>query len=405
MERNRVFVGSALDFAERLPRGSVHCIVTSPPYYGLRSYLPDGHPDKCHELGCERTPEEYVANLVAVFRALREALHPSGTCWVNLGDSYNSASNFNHDRKGSGLTGGVPYAEGDRGGRALLPGLGPKQLLMIPARFALAMQADGWILRADIIWHKPNPMPESVTDRPTKAHEYLFLLSKRANYFYDAEAVREPHATAATDPRRRVTPEEYEAAKVGRYVRKGEDELVKGRMVEKKEGYQYLGNPAGRNKRSVWTVATAPYPGAHYATFPPELIRPCIRAGTSARGCCPRCGAPWVRVVEREPMVIARSERGAAMGEFGRTQASGTMVEPASAVTLGWQPSCRCPAHEPVPAVVADPFCGSGTTCQVATEEGRDWYAGDLDPRSVGWTAERLARTQVRLPGWAETAG
>src|SRR5690606_25003482 len=180
----------------------------------------------------------------------------------------------------------------------------------------------------------PNPMPESVEDRPTKAHEYVFLLTKRARYFWDAEAVREPDA--GTDHPRNVLHRPDPSGGI----------MPEHRGIRTATGR----NGAGRNIRSVWTITTTPYRGAHFATFPPELAERCILAGTSERGCCPECGAPWERVVERTPM-----------GEYGRTQASGTMLEPARVVTTGWRPGCDCNAGDPVPCMVLDPFAGSGT--------------------------------------------
>ena len=226
------------------------------------------------QLGLERTPEEFIANMVAVFREVWRVLKPDGTIWVNIGDSYNAnqGAGFNaHSKTRPHLSGeGVGQKRLDESNRntKLEIGLKPKNLVGIPWRLAFALQADGWYLRSDIIWHKPNPMPESVTDRPTKAHEYLFLLAKGERYFYDAEAISEP------------------ATHAGKVVSLGEKSFSKGQANGM--GVAASGNGtassyevvANRNRRTVWTIATQPYSGAHFATFPEALVEPCILAGS-----------------------------------------------------------------------------------------------------------------------------
>lgn len=237
-------------------------------------------------------------------------------------------------------------------------------------------------LSSGVLTHnsKKNPMPESVTDRPTKAHEYLFLLSKSARYFYDAEAVREEAEYGRRD---------------WSHGRSEYDMLGTERAAHSTTG----GDPsAGRNRRSVWDIATEPFPEAHFATFPRKLVEPCILAGTSARGCCP-CGAPWARVVEREPMEVkpgpSRDER----SENGRlrTQVNGTMVKPPTSITTGWQPTCNCPPAEPIPAVVYDPFMGSGTVAEVAVRHRRDYLGSELNPDYIELAQQRINGTQVTL--------
>ena len=255
-----ILTGDCRSLLAAMPDQSVHCCVTSPPYFGLRDYGVAG------QIGLEPTPDAFVAEMAAVFREVRRVLRDDGTLWLNLGDSYT----------GSASTGGTGK-ETDYTGKRSLPnkraeGLKPKDLIGIPWRVAFALQADGWYLRQDIIWSKPNPMPESVTDRCTKAHEYMFLLSKSARYFYDAEAIAEPFV----DERMGASgvtigvPEQYANA-AGRGGDQG---------LEKFNG----AGRAGRNRRSVWTVATQPFREAHFATFPPGLIEPCIMAG------CPKGG-------------------------------------------------------------------------------------------------------------------
>ena len=279
-----------------------HTCITSPPYFGLRDYGVDG------QIGLEPTPAEYVERLVEVFRAVWDVLVDDGTLWLNLGDSYAN------DGKWGGHTGGKhakvlhvsPIGRNKR-----YTGLKPKDLLGIPWRVAFALQSDGWYLRSDIIWHKPNPMPESVTDRPTKAHEYLFLLAKSERYYYDIDAIREPDG--AHDHPRNVlhAPEPT------------------GGLMAPHRGIRSLDgrNGAGRNKRSVWTIPTQPFCGAHFATFPRALIEPCILAG--------------------------------------------------------------CPAG----GVVLDPFMGSGTTGQVATDFGRKFIGCELNPAYIELHNMRRATT------------
>jgi len=264
-DRLQVLIGDSRNTLKQLSSESVQTVVTSPPYYGLRDY---GEPG---QIGLEETPEKYVQNLVDVFREVRRVLRDDGTVWLNLGDSYaggggyapNAPSNQNGgslSAKQGGSTGAKPK------GIKTPDGLKPKDLIGIPWRVAFALQADGWYLRQDIIWHKPNPMPESVTDRCTKSHEYLFLLSKSARYFYDAEAVKEESTYNGT-----VT--FGGPAKLSRCVN-GQKPSGNEKTTDRRENY------ASRNRRSVWTIATQPYSGAHFATFPPKLIEPCILAGS-----------------------------------------------------------------------------------------------------------------------------
>ena len=284
----RILVGDALARLADLPDGSVHCCVTSPPYWGLRSYKGDDG-----MIGLEPTFEAHLENLVAVFREVRRVLRDDGTMWLNYGDAY-AGSWGNYHPTGKGGQRKKETERWERPGYAdtadLRPpasrpqnGLKPKDLMMMPARVAMALQADGWWLRSEIIWHKPNPMPESCRDRPTSAHEKVFLLSKSARYFYDAEAVRVA--------RQESTMARYKHAhNVGS---RKPDRLTRGY-----EGYvdKFDRDDPTANLRNVWTIATHSYKGAHFATFPPALVEPCIKAGTSEHGACGECGAPWVRV-------------------------------------------------------------------------------------------------------------
>lgn len=258
-----IYQGDCREVLREMPAESVNCCVTSPPYFGLRDYGVDG------QIGLEQTPEEYVAQMVGVFREVWRVLRDDGTVWLNLGDSYGGGGDtytgFNLRWSGTGGDGSKQDAALDGvKGRVIATGLRPKNLLGIPWRVAFALQADGWYLRQDIIWAKPNPMPESVRDRCTKSHEYIFLLSKSARYYYDADAVAEPSSGLTG----------------GRFGSGGR-EVGRLRQDAGRERPPDIGT---RNRRSVWTVATSPYSGAHFATFPPKLIEPCILAG------CPEGG-------------------------------------------------------------------------------------------------------------------
>ncbi|MBN9267542.1 MAG: site-specific DNA-methyltransferase [Hyphomicrobium sp.] len=265
-----ILIGDCRERLSELSDQSVHCCVTSPPYFGLRDY---GHDE---QIGLEPAPEEFVAALVEVFREVRRVLRDDGTVWLNLGDSYASQGGAAR----GGYDGGILASRPNKAGKACrarvanVGGLKPKDLIGIPWRVAFALQADGWYLRQDIIWHKPNPMPESVRDRCTKAHEYIFMLSKCPRYFYDAEAIKEP---AATSDKRKWTDG-------GLDKQRGHGRRHAGFNGRYAERIEREGAPETRNKRSVWTVATKPFKGAHFATFPPDLIEPCILAG------CPQGG-------------------------------------------------------------------------------------------------------------------
>jgi DNA modification methylase len=298
--------------------------------------------------------------MVEVFREVRRVLRDDGTLWLNLGDSYNGSGGAGGDYASGGLKAGQPKYPGRR-----ISALKPKDLVGIPWRVAFALQADGWYLRSDIIWSKPNPMPESVTDRPTKSHEYVFLLAKQARYFYDADAVREVAAYpndgrgARSDSRRSVP---------------GANCINPG----------YGKTSTHRNRRTVWKIPTQPTPDAHFATFPEKLVEPCIRAGTSERGACPKCGAPWRRSTssqssgsgdhravpgQNKPFTIPR-------GDYLRS-------------TTGWEPPCTC-TGDPVPCVVLDPFGGSGTVAKVARDLGRSSILIEINPEYVQIAKKRL---------------
>ena len=387
-----------------LKNKSVQMVCTSPPFWGLRDYGVNG------QLGLEKTPEEYVANLVAVFREVWRVLRGDGTCWVNLGDSYvsNASSQVPQTKShvGSGFAGP---------NRAGMTGLKPKDLVGIPWRVAFALQADGWWLRRDIIWSKPNPMPESVTDRPTTAHEYLFLLAKSERYYYDAGAVQEPCESGPSDVRKMLE----SLPRIGGKHKILDDPLSKasattnigrkrsvggkaclsprndGERWNENDGRGFTPISLGRNRRSVWTIATEPYPEAHFATFPRKLVEPCILAGTSARGCCATCGAPWERMVERTGHINKREPAHAPYSEPTKTDSTGWA--PRTRTTNQWNPICAC-GGDPVPCIVLDPFAGSGTTVAVAESLGRRGIGIELKAEYLALSQRRMAEVTMGLP-------
>ena len=372
----------------KMPDDSVHCVVTSPPYWGLRNYGVEG------AYGLESTVDEYVERMVEVFREVRRVLRADGTLWCNLGDSYwggKGASNNidQHYAARKTPTLGKMHHNVNRRGetrptdRRDQP-FKPKDLIGVPWRVAFALQADGWWLRSDIVWAKPNPMPESVRDRPTRSHEYVFLLTKSARYFYDADAIREPQSE-------------------GTFIRFGKSDV---RSVRSKEGGSSRSTKSfdnatpvsilegGRNKRDVWNIATQAYPDAHFATYPEKLVEPCILAGTSAHGVCGECGAGWERVIESESGYTG-NRRHDDMEKLGLSEGTGwksdneLKVAGAYRRLLGWQPTCDHDA-ERIPATVLDPFCGSGTTGVVALRHGRSFVGIELNPEYVELARERI---------------
>lgn len=322
-------------------------------------------------LGLEPYPELYVCHLVLVLRAVRRALRDDGTLWLVIGDSFAASRSHQAKDRGSGDLGGALAT----GAPAALK---PKDLVGIPWRVAFALQADGWWLRSDIVWAKPNPMPESVRDRPTRAHEYVFLLAKRRRYYYDADAVREP------DCGRPAAAGYLRPARLS-YC---DDRGPRGQEREWQPGL-------GRNRRSVWEVATQPFAGAHFAAISANLVEPCVLAGTSPSA-CGECGAPWQRVVASE-RIDRHSQLGVEGGwtdpaeklTRGRAPSPGARCL-ARRTTLGWEPRCEhaeCSAR----CLVLDPFAGSGTVGVVACRHGRDFLGIELNADYAQLARRRLA--------------
>lgn len=407
----QIIVGHCLDSLRKLPEKSVQCVVTSPPYYGLRDYGVDG------QIGLEATPAEFIAMLVEVFREVRRVLRDDGTIWVNMGDSYagtgDRGANIRED-------GGLSFRSG---GKGIKPkGFKPKDMMGMPWRLAFALQDDGWYLRQDIIWHKPNPMPESVNDRCCKSHEYIFLLSKSPRYFYDAEAIKEPVSGTANprgsgkNPKAMKTPEGWDISKGegghGTIHREGRGNT----KPKQNESFSGAVNAlvSTRHKRSVWTITTQACKAAHFATFPEDLVKPCILAGTSAGGCCGNCGTPLARVIENgEPdREHQKACGGDAKGEYhgkATKDYGAALAEDPSAVkarilrgmvekrTVGWKPTCKCEGAGTRPCVSLDPIGGSGTTGMVALELGRSAILLELNPEYA-----EIARQRTNVtPGLA----
>jgi DNA modification methylase len=471
----QILQGDALETLSTLPSGSVHCCVTSPPYWGLRDYGMPG------QLGLEPEPEDYVENMVAIFREVRRVLRDDGTLWLNMGDCYIT------EPHGPLPAGGrrVPWGRTSRPSRGANRSyrrdrapvtaqkhrrpsfrLKNKDLVGMPWRVAFALQDDGWYLRKDIIWSKPNPMPESITDRPTSSHEYLFLFSKSGDslywthrdegrgtrkrpkpawrwrhrdtreecdaepaaqaddwmrfnlwtghdYFYDADAIREPHVYG-DHPRNGVldtppvqAPGQDVQSGITRVRQRGnrktpagwatgpEDHHASGRFrphpndrglpPQPEEGGAF--HPLGRNRRSVWTIATQPFPEAHFATFPEDLVAPCIQAGTSAVGVCASCGAPRERQARLDRVGPTWNQTGGKIeggtrgdDRRGRQYPERYQLE---ATTVGWVATCECPPAPLRRALVLDPFCGSGRTGVVALRLCRRFLGIELSPEYV----------------------
>jgi DNA modification methylase len=378
----QVLHGDCRDTLRTIPDGTVQMCVTSPPYWGLRSYLTKGHADKHLEIGQEPTPEAYVETMVGVFREVKRCLHDSGTLWLNVGDSY--ATNVHTGEWGMSAV--DKHHKRQEPHKRIPEGCKPKDLCGIPWRLVLALQADGWYWRSCIVWHKKSCMPESVTDRPTNSWEPIFLLAKSQRYFYDAEAVKEQVAECSIE-RAKYS---FDASKDRMNTARGGEETFTASQLVPESGL--------RNQRNVWTLGPEPYSEAHFATFPTEIPRRAILAGTSARGCCPKCHAPWTRVVEKSGGMIGKgdwNQHDAGDEKVNRKGKESRDLSDYQVRTVGWEPGCECGScetcgesiigdrhlcieeggdrdpHPPIPCTVLDPFGGSGTTGAVALELGR----------------------------------
>jgi DNA modification methylase len=339
------------------------------------------------EIGLEPTPEEYVAEMVKVFREVKRVLRDDGTLWLNLGDSYAADRGYQVTQTKGGPKHGVAQGVGGRPQKASDYNLKPKDLIGIPWMVAFALRSDGWYLRQDIIWAKPNPMPESVTDRCTKSHEYIFLLSKSPKYFYDHVAIKEKAVGGNTGA----------AGKFKRVGSKREQTIPnQGYGTHRPDRDDVIYNGPTRNRRSVWNVATKPYKGAHFATFPKKLIEPCILAGCPEK-VCSSCGSPWERIIEKPKMPsvdesnVNRYGNGSAGVHRKVGQAYQDWRDANPDKTVGERPTCNCNAI-PKPGTVLDPFSGSGTTLEVAMEHSRSGVGLELNPDYIKLSLQRLER-------------
>ena len=441
-DKNRLIYNADCRSMTDLEDESVQCVVTSPPYWGLRKYSGEqdliwgGDKDCVHEwgeveqvgrydkkmaadyggwerggrnndartqnsssfcqlcgawrgsYGLEPTPEMYVEHTIEILREIRRVLRKDGVVFWNIGDSY--ASQPSGSRKPSDLSYFENIAEGDNGRPNKITGnLKPKDLCLIPFRVAIAAQEDGWWVRSVIIWNKPNPMPESVKDRPTEAHEYILMLTKSGRYYWDQEAVRECKAeSTVSDTRNNGNGHRRE----------------RGYPGYQSNGGTNLGGPeGGRNLRSVWTFPTQPYPEAHFAIFPEKLPELCIKASTPEYGCCSKCGKPYERVTERvegdnqewaqinnptRKAVALRGEKSVSTSKLNRGSKEDYYQNSAKQYTTGWQPGCKCNA-DITQSIVLDPFAGAGTTLKVAAELNRKAIGYELSEEYCQLIIER----------------
>ena len=439
------------------------------------------------QLGLEPTPDLYVQHIVEVFREIRRVLRDDGTLWLNMGDCYAGTGTRDPEARPPGLPSSWVNQSGGYPATKATGDLKPKDLVGMPWRVAFALQADGWWLRSDIIWAKPNPMPESVTDRPTRAHENLFLFTKsgrtqywthrdrdgtrarprvdyrwvdklkgieyaekpaewtkesipcqrcdsegtvgshfgsvecaacegkgsirrwsRVNlwrghdYFYDADAIREASESGPSDTRKMIEGKD----RIGGLHKSSVDPLLKASSLTNIGQKRSVGSPSGRNRRSVWEIATQPYPEAHFATFPEALVEPCVKAGSSEEGTCSVCGSPWERVVEKERFNASgwgqqgvTEEKAKTRGKWGGLGTRGGDIRLGPSVkttTTGFRPTCDHGAVRE-PSLVLDPFCGSGTAGVVAVRLGRRFLGVDIKAEYLAMAARRLERFPVRL--------
>lgn len=433
-----VYNKSCFDMSE-IKDNSIQCVVTSPPYWGLRNYkVPNlifGGDANCEHEWTDAPPRRirktgdikdlnskeatnrgnlgialpstnicsicgawhgsyglepdigmYISHSIEVLREIRRVLRPDGVCFWNVGDSYMSHAG---DRSKVGGFQSNPKADRLEAESAMSMNkktngiLKDKDLCLIPFRMAIAAQEDGWYVRSIIIWHKTNPMPESVTDRPSRSHEYILMLTKSAKYYYDADAVREDSVDA----------ESFTGRRKRSYSRSNYIDMANNKAVLGNDNNDRGKTYPKRNLRDVWTINTQPFKGSHFATFPEKIPEICIKATTPEYGCCAKCGKPYKRVVERKTMKIKRTDWGERAGN--RTASSGTMISPPETKTVGWQPDCKCNAGV-TKSIVLDPFAGSGTTGVVAKRLGRKAILYELSTEYCEMIKERV-RQQAML--------
>jgi DNA modification methylase len=381
---NDIHVGDAGETMRDLPASSVHAVVTSPPYFGLRDYGVDG------QIGLEDSLNQYIQTLVDVGEAVRHVLRPDGSWWLNLGDSYsgsNSTASATEGRDDLHTSGAVPDNSNTSD-----TFLGRKNKMLVPHRVAIALQDAGWVVRNDVTWVKPNPMPSSVKDRLNTTTEQIFHLTPAPDYWYDLDAIREPYAESYE--RRAEAGYEHKHGDAADGWGEGDHNHAanhnRGGILAEEGEYGDHMNPNGKNPGDVFEVTTKPYPEAHFAVYPPDLVRKPIKA-TCPPKVCAECGAPYDRVVDRETGEYDYSERREQVK--GRIQSSGTMTERPSVEHVGWQKGCECDTDATEPGIVLDPFAGAGTTCLVAKRLGRQFVGIDLNPEYVAMAQKRVGVT------------
>ena len=431
----KILIGNNMEKLKEIESESVDCIVSSPPYFGLRDYGTASweggdsncdhkygrnsrggltekqnsnvgsfgdeaikHGEKCKKCGAKRTDEqfgleetleEYIEKTVLLFEELRRVLKPQGTVWWNIGDSYASKSSAWGGRGKNSILNKTGLEDKQRRNTVVPDGLKAKDLMMIPARVAIALSENGWYLRSEIIWHKPNPMPESVKDRPTSAHEKIYLFAKNKKYYYDADAIRVPQKQ---DSIARAGRDVWKNNKIdtGNYSIPNVDSAKK--LNQKVRDTVSEGKIPMANKRNVWTVTTKPFRGAHFAVFPPDLIEPCIKAGSSEHGCCSECGNPYIRdtkVVSVPQRTTRDNMVGVIPGRNKTSRMNSKEMESLVREERGWVATCKCNA-DVVKSVVLDPFGGSGTTGLVANNLGRNAILIELNEEYVEIAKKRL---------------
>jgi DNA modification methylase len=442
--RDKIFQGDVLEVLKTFPNDSVHTCVTSPPYYALRSYDTatwDGGDPTCDhkaakqksrydyslksspiqdskrtgtdapilddvcptcgaikkdlQIGLEKTPVEFIDKLTEIFEEVRRVLHPSGTCWIVISSSYNGSG------KGSSSGGVGPKSKlqtSSIGSYSIktatrLKTYKPKDMIPIPWLLGIALQKSGWWLRDDIIWSKTSCMVSSVTDRCTKSHEYILMLSKSRKYYFDNDAIREPYTTKNPEKMFGKVPKNSKAARI--------DEVapLQGKLVTQGCTPDSIWSHGGKNKRSVWTVGPYQLKELHYATYSPHLISPCVLAGSSEYGACAKCNAPYKRVLEKSITFHSGSGKSGnkPKGKYeGTEQAeSGSydirMGPHVSTKTVSWIPTCKCGEDTGVvPCIVLDPFMGSGTTALVSKKHGRNYVGIELSQKYIEIADKRL---------------
>lgn len=374
--------GDALEVLQGMADESVHTVVTSPPYFGLRAYNGGDR-----EIGIEERPEDYISNLVSIFRETRRVLRDDGTIWIVIGDGYATQPKGNPGSRSKGLTNNgdcAAEASQHRTKSTIVGGLKQKDLIGIPWMLGLALRDDGYFLRDVVIWAKScsgnyrggSCMPESVRDRTVKSFEYVLMLTKNPRYYYDAQAIAEPCAEL-----------ERKQSEKRRLMRMNRGVVSLNGLGQTSKGVDggavithEMKSGATRNRRAVWTISTQPFKGSHFACFPLKLVEPMILAGSSERGCCPKCLAPYQRITEKtkikrnRPNSLTKRTGEEGTGNFCPNDTAGVSTK-----TLGWEPTCTCDAGEPIPCTILDPFSGAATTGIAAVRNGRRYVGIDLN--------------------------